>query len=74
MLNFFGTIDHAGATAVMRGLVLIITLPKLLPGSKFNWNRLLLTKQHFRWLKYYDNFTGVDDVELNEDSIDGELS
>lgn len=70
LLNFFGAIDTEGVTASMRGLVLVITMPKFLPGSKFNWPRLLLTTQYFRWLKYYDNLVEDDEQEF----LIGELS
>lgn len=49
----------------LRGLNIIVTMAKALPGVQFQWPRLLETKQPVRWLKFYHKFDEVDKVDLN---------
>lgn len=51
----------------LRGLVILVTMTKTLPGAQFHWPRLLATKQPARWLKYYQQFDHVDYDELDEE-------
>lgn len=60
-------------SVILRGLVLIVTLPKVLPGKEFKWPRLLRTEKNMNWLKYYHNFCDVDNEDLDEMFI-GELA
>lgn len=67
--GFFGKIDTGSVTVQLRGLVIIVTMTKLLTGPAFNWPRLLATKQPARWLKYYQKFEGVDDAEIEPEFL-----
>lgn len=67
VINLFGRIATESVTAIMRGLVLVVTLKKLLPGSQFNWPRLLTTEKAMKWLKYYQKFAEVENEDLDDD-------
>lgn len=70
VINFFGFIDHIHDHKVeLRGLIVYVTINKLVKGPKFHWPRLLDTKVPAKWLKYRQHFD-VGDEEESSDKID----
>lgn len=50
ILNLFGAVVPKTAVVSLRGLTIVINVPKRVPGAKFLWSRLLKTKARNIWL------------------------
>lgn len=61
LVPFFGLINTGEEIRVeLRGLMIVVTMQKVLKGAEFKWPRLLKYTESEYWLQYYQSFDDVD--------------